>query len=637
MSQEPSVLLVDLPDQGTSFAQALRQVGRPSVCIACDQVMVALEQGRPLGIVALARDVSEIAEKIRQQNYPVELPFFVLQAEAPGSIRPPLPEVTAVVPEGVEPGILALRIQQALQQIGGPRPRQATVLGMGSMSKPQVLPSKAPSMPPSQGIVAAKKEPFVVPVSTSAGVASKPPPVPEKAPGISPTQPEVPWDDAPEPGIVSSAPPVALKSEPAGARPSHKPAVVSSAPPLPEIQALTPSAPFIPDAAPLPADVQKSIGELAQASAPPSLEKEGALGAPTHPPVALSPKAASAESPGALEEEEWGAKGRSLKPRLFAAAGLLAALGVGGVVLLRGGGDVEKQARAPAEKPIAAAPSDAGPVPGAAPGSKDAPSDAAPSNAASGSNQAADAEAKSASADAAPATSKTPEVTGEAAFYKIEAPVVMDSCEKTLGKTAADFASQKKWRASQLWKLARKNLMAGQEGEALKQMCEASFIDASSPATIGLAKYYLGQRGLEEAHAWATKAVDAASGANSKRTAQQVLGDVLSQMGKLDEARAVWLESFNLTAAQPSRLAPVVRNFINAAVKARKGGDPALAEQLLRRATTFEPDNVNASALLAATLLENGQKILAKAWAERALQKKPGLDMAEEVLKSLGG
>lgn len=393
------------------------------------------------------------------------------------------------------------------------------------------------------------------------------------------------------------------------------------------MQALTPSAPFIPDATPLPADVQKTLGELSSSptSSDPSATSR-AQPAPTHPPVALNAQTSPSESsPG--WDEEFGKKKNSWVTRALAAAGLLGAIGVG-VAVLSGGAEEDENKSAHAEAtPLPStgdgSPKAAGsPNPAASPASKDAPQAQGEEKVATGEDLG----------DATPL-----EATGEAALYQVEANTTMESCETALGKSAADFASAKKWRATQAWKLARKSLMAGQEESALKHMCEASFIDASGPATIGLAKYYLGRRGLEEAHNWATKAVDAATGANSKRTAQQVLGDVLSQMGKVEEARSLWLQSFNLTADQTDRLAPVVRNFISAAIKARKGGDPRLAEQLLRRATTFEPENVNASALLSATLLENGEKKLAKVWAERALSKKPGLDMAEEVLKSLGG
>lgn len=643
MSQEPSVLLVDLPDRGAPFAHALTQVGRPSVFIPPEQVANVLERGRPLGIVALARDVSQIAACIRAQGYPNQLPFFVLQEEAPGSIRPPLPEVTAVVPEAVEPRILALRIQQALQQIDGPRPRLATVLGMGSMSKPQELPSKAPVKPQSTligGIQVEKTAPALAPgamVSTTppaplaaAAVPSTPPPVPSTPPPIpsrsatSPstppevhgTPPEVPWDDVPQGGIVSSAPPAVPKSQPSAPRPTAQPVVVSSAPPLPDIRSLTPSLPFIPEAAPLSAESQRTLGELS--SSPDSSPPPANPSAPTHPPVAMNPHTFPAESDSEWEDELRGFKKRSWGRRTLAAAGLLAAIGVGAVVV---SGGMQNKAKKAEEETSSLAP-------GAAAGTTIGSS--APKN-----GPKPEDVTKTANED--PGANESPDVTGEAALYKVESSSSTASCETALGKSAADFASEKKWRASQSWKQARKSLMAGQEESALKYMCEASFIDASGPATIGLAKYYLGRRGLEEAHSWATKALDAAPGANSKRTAQQVLGDVLSQMGKVDEARSLWLQSFNLTADDVGRLAPVVRNFISAAAQARKGGDPRLAEQLLRRATTFEPENANASGLLAAVLLENGEKKLAKAWAERALLKKPGLDTAEEVLKSLGG
>src|SRR5690606_8139264 len=220
-------------------------------------------------------------------------------------------------------------------------------------------------------------------------------------------------------------------------------------------------------------------------------------------------------------------------------------------------------------------------------------------------------------------------------LFKISAPQSLPSCEKVLGKSKEDFAKAKKWRAAQVWKLARQNLLAGKEEKALKYMCEGAFIDAGGPAAVGLSKYYLGKRSLDEAHAWAERALEAAPGAVSKRTAQQALGDVLSQMGKMDEARAAWLESFNLKAEQKDRLGPVCRNFVTAATKSRKGGDPATAEQLLRRAAAFTPEDANTAALLALTLLDNEQPELAKRWAERALKLKPGTEMAQEVLSKL--
>ncbi len=583
MSQEPSVLLVDLPEQGTHFARALSQVGRPSVVISPDLIAQAFDHGRPLCVVALSKDASEIAAKIRHQDYAVQLPFFVLQPSSPGSVRPPLPEVTAVVPEGVEPGILALRIQTALQQAGGPRPRQATVLGMGSMSKPQALPSRAPSKPPKS-----------TPISQS-------PQAQAKAPELPQMPAEVPWDTSEE-RVVSSVPP---KIESRAVASAPRQGVVSSAPPLPEIRTLTPSAPNIPDAAPLPADVMSPSNPPLPPTKPESV--------PTHPPVAMA--SPEVRTPVVLDDDETAMKKSSWAPRALIAAGLVAALGIGGVVLSSSKDEKKTAAADPIEPPEPKVASKA-----AAP---DPQETAAPQESASHSPE--------------PAPSGPEEPTGEARYYLVEHQTTLETCEKVLGKSASDFASAKKWQASQSWKSARQSLMAGSETKALEHMCEAAFIDAAGPATLGLARYYLGKRSLDQAHVWAKKALDSASGAGSKRAAQQVLGDVFSQMGQPEEARKVWLESFNLTEDQTDRLAPVVRNFINAGVKARKGGDPALAEQLLRRATTFEPENVNASALLAATLLDNGEKKLAKLWAERALEKKPGLEMAEEVLKAVGG
>ncbi len=71
-------------------------------------------------------------------------------------------------------------------------------------------------------------------------------------------------------------------------------------------------------------------------------------------------------------------------------------------------------------------------------------------------------------------------------------------------------------------------------------------------------------------------------------------------------------------------------------MSARKGGDSALAELLLRRAAAFDSDSSYVAALLADTLLANAQPELAKRWAERALEKDPESDLARGVMSRLG-
>jgi tetratricopeptide (TPR) repeat protein len=298
---------------------------------------------------------------------------------------------------------------------------------------------------------------------------------------------------------------------------------------------------------------------------------------------------------------------------------------------LFGGGDGDADASQALRAEAAATPDSkktAEPAPGTTDGIAPADGTATAAKAAEGPDGKSDpaaAEAKSAGEG----------VSEEGLLYKIDKPIEMESCETATGKSAQDFATTKKWRAIQSWKLSRQRLMAGKEDDALKHMCESAFIDASGPAAAGLVKYYLGKRALAQALAWAERAIEATSGGPSKRAAQQALGDVLNQLGKLDEAKKVWLESFNLTADQTDRLEPVCRNFVGAALRSRKGGDPALAEQMLRRAAAFSPDNAATAALLADILLENEQPQLAQRWAKRALEKDAGSEIAQRVLDRL--
>lgn len=627
MSQEPAILLVELEVRCGEIGRALKQVGRPAAAIAIDQLAEVFKAVQPLGIVVPAEHVAQVTRELDAAKFPYQVPVFALTKETPGSIRPPLPGITASVPADIDAGILALRLQQALQQSVGPRPRQPTVVGLGDFSRPMVPPPQAappisstpdsapPSIPSSRAVPApAASTPAASRPAASSPAASSPPAASKPS---APSSPEVPWDD-PSP-ILSSAPPLppdtAEKPKPLSG------GVVSSAPPLPDFSP-PPPAVVRKEAIP-PSPPQPSVRPVAP---PIETAPTPTTTAPTHPPVAIS-RPARAESADVDEFVAEAARRKSqLVKRAMAAAGVVAVLGVGAMVLSgEGDGDADASQAAQAD-PAAASPQELGNKP------TEKPQDpsTATAKADGPSPNEADAPASGAKADSASSG-----ISEEGLLYKIEKPIEMESCETALGKTAADFASAKKWRATQSWKLSRRSLMAGKEDDALKHMCESAFIDAAGPAAAGLVKYYLGKRALEQALVWAERAVEATSGGASKRTAQQVLGDVLSQMGKIDEARKVWLESFNLTADQTDRLAPVSRNFVSAAIKARKGGDSALAEQMLRRAAAFSPEDATTAALLADVLVDNEQPGLAERWARRALEKDAGSEMAQSVLEGL--
>jgi Flp pilus assembly protein TadD len=175
--------------------------------------------------------------------------------------------------------------------------------------------------------------------------------------------------------------------------------------------------------------------------------------------------------------------------------------------------------------------------------------------------------------------------------------------------------------------------MKGDNEEAQKRMCEAAFIDPKGAATLGLARYYLGVRALDAAEKWARLGIEVSP--KAKRTAKELLGDVLCQRGKMEEARETWLESFDLSSDQTSRLEAVTRRFVTAAGKAERGGDAPAAERHLRRAAAFDLKNADVASELAAILVKTGEPDLARAWAEKALALDSSSKVAKGVLSEL--
>jgi tetratricopeptide (TPR) repeat protein len=164
-------------------------------------------------------------------------------------------------------------------------------------------------------------------------------------------------------------------------------------------------------------------------------------------------------------------------------------------------------------------------------------------------------------------------------------------------------------------------------------MCQSAFIEPKGPATLGLARYYLGIRALDQAERWAKRAIEV--NPRAQRSAQQLLGDVLCQRGQMKEAREIWLSSFGLKADDERRISAVVRRFEKAARAARRGGDAPLAETHLRRAAAFDPKSADTAADLASILVKNEQPGLAKIWADKALELDSTSKEAKEVLSEL--
>lgn len=323
-------------------------------------------------------------------------------------------------------------------------------------------------------------------------------------------------------------------------------------------------------------------------------------------PVSLPEPSATAASPVALTLPPAGLEtGGGKKKIVFAsAAAAIVLLGVGAYVL----------SGSSTEGTIAAG--ESAQMGEARPGGKDAAvAPAAPADSVAPAGSVAPPESPAPADSAALADPAAPHPDAESALFQIASPTKLESCEKLLGKSEEDFKSTAKWRSGQAWTLARKSLMSGKQDQAAKQMCESAFIDPRGPAVAGLVNFYLSERALEQAHKWALKGVEVSP---KSRAAKEALGDVLNQMGRVAEARDIWLESFGLEEKDEAKLAGVVKNYVRSAIAARRGGADPLAERLLRRALSFDPENAEAVALFVTTLRKNGEDKLADQWESRA-------------------
>jgi len=229
----------------------------------------------------------------------------------------------------------------------------------------------------------------------------------------------------------------------------------------------------------------------------------------------------------------------------------------------------------------------------------------------------------------APVEEQAPQAEASNELYKISGATTLDDCDKVLDKPESYYQKQASWRVAQAWKSARTYLVQGKNELAFAQMCQSALIDPSGQAIPGLVNYFLRARAIDQALAWAEKG---AAASKSGRSAKEALGDVLSQQGKVDEARKLWLETAKLTEDKTARIEAVARNWVKSAKQARRGGDLALAERLLRRAATFDSNNPEVALLLAQTLSKNDQPELAKNWAKKALELDPKAEGVQEII-----
>jgi tetratricopeptide (TPR) repeat protein/DNA-binding response OmpR family regulator len=176
---------------------------------------------------------------------------------------------------------------------------------------------------------------------------------------------------------------------------------------------------------------------------------------------------------------------------------------------------------------------------------------------------------------------------------------------------------------------ARRDLVRGDLDAAHRSYCRAVSFDAENAgAMTGLARLLLMRRDGRPAVFWARRAAQKNPGDGN---IQSVLGDALALVGDDAGARKAWLTGAGITSAVDPGVRGLARRDLRFAIRAFDRRDYARAERLFRRAVVLEPNDADAAARLAKTLLVLGDNKLAVAWARRATSLAPRSSKAHLV------
>lgn len=648
MQQDPLVLFIDLPTEAQSFRSTLASQGLKVASITLEEAATGISQLQPRVVLAPLDRAAAVATLIAKASAVLEIPFFTLSKSGPSVQATPPRGVTAVLPHDIDPGVLCLRLATVLSQPQSRRVSQATLVGVGIGSSPppasgagpfsSSAPTSAPPVPPgstssgsrpqsSESVKTSAPEPEASTENAPGSEASTPTTeaAPPAASSSASSQP-----DSPVSGAVRGYKGAAIQSVPTSKARSGTPGAFTSSASSPSASSPSASSP----SASSPSASSPSSASVASGAPASAADAEEAVRAPDA--VAVTPSAAVASGEGvtappspsrserpvtlssplplgvdadaevvAMVQSQAAAKSKRVK--IAAVFGLFLVVGAGSAFAL-GGADKEVK--------LAAHTLDASSAESMKPKAEPAP----------------DQKPTEPEKAVEPVEVKEP-VDPEVALFKIKSEKSLSSCEEVLGNPRAHYEKMAPWKGASAWKLARRAMMKGDNEEAQKRMCESAFIDSQGAATLGLARYYLSVRALDEAEKWARLGIEVSP--KAKRAAKELLGDVLCQRGKMNEAREIWLESFDLTADQKSRLEAVSRRFLSAAAKVRRGGDAALAERHLRRVAAFDLENSDVAADLASILVKTDEPDLARAWADKALALDPSSKVAKGVLSEL--
>lgn len=190
------------------------------------------------------------------------------------------------------------------------------------------------------------------------------------------------------------------------------------------------------------------------------------------------------------------------------------------------------------------------------------------------------------------------------------------SCESQLADWTPSDLGNSGALASQHRRGGQMFLLGGRNDLAEIELCKSIAYEPAGPGAPLLATLYLNQRSPEAAQRVLGRALELDPDADDLR---ELLGDALSQLGRITEARSEWLAALHLDDTSDRRLREVSRHWVRTSMAVRRSGDLARAERLLRRSVTLDPNSETAARLLAEAFERQGDTSLAEAWYAHAL------------------
>lgn len=166
--------------------------------------------------------------------------------------------------------------------------------------------------------------------------------------------------------------------------------------------------------------------------------------------------------------------------------------------------------------------------------------------------------------------------------------------------------------AESYWRAGQRLLVAGKNREAQTELCKSAFLAPAGGGAEQLAELYLTARAPAVAELHVRKVI---AEHPEKRSAVELLGDVLHQRGRIDDAKAAWFEAFRIAPSDERTQRAMARHWFSQAQLSLRASDDARAERYLRRTLTLEPQHREARALLHRVLLRMREAELAAAWA----------------------